>query len=194
MDGAGGGKNEAEETKIAANDDSATPNDGPDGSTTNRGQLSPPPSRPLGNRSSSDGKNTEVVEFIKLFDTTLKEVRQERKNNKPSASTLEAQKWYEGLGEEERDLVDHGIRAITYRGCMDAAKQKYDSLVEQAKRVGKAQQQQHPNGKRDGVRSQENALLPGLGLPIGDLPRVCLRGHLDRGHRRAEPRCGGFAG
>lgn len=53
---------------------------------------------------------------------------------------------------------------------------------------------QNPNGgERIGIKTdggEKNTVLPGHGVQIGDLPRVCLRGHVDRVGRLRQSRYG----
>ncbi|KAL3937360.1 MAG: hypothetical protein SGBAC_007527 [Bacillariaceae sp.] len=80
------------------------------------------------------------------FETALKSGDQETDD--------EASKWYEKLAPEEQKVLDDGMAAICYRGCMIAAKRSYDTLVRQKQETKRAKNRKKKDKTKE--RKQRN--------------------------------------
>ena len=125
-----GKKNEGRKKATSASDSTTSKTKSDHSMSNGTSKISAPDD---GSNGSSSIQDHSVFDFGIFFEKTLAEVTAERKSGVRSSATQEALRWFEGLPKTQRDVIEMGIEAITYRGAMNAAEQQYDSLVREAK-------------------------------------------------------------
>ena len=93
--------------------------------STNQQHKSKPQSMPTSPNTKSKISNINVESTLR---TSLNRHSQKNPNSKIKSA---GQLWYEKLPKEEQQQVIIGINALLYKGCMNAAKCTFDTVVRQ---------------------------------------------------------------
>eukprot|EP00429_Kryptoperidinium_foliaceum_P011079 CAMPEP_0176002626 /NCGR_PEP_ID=MMETSP0120_2-20121206/745_1 /TAXON_ID=160619 /ORGANISM="Kryptoperidinium foliaceum, Strain CCMP 1326" /LENGTH=205 /DNA_ID=CAMNT_0017335223 /DNA_START=353 /DNA_END=967 /DNA_ORIENTATION=- len=92
-----------------------------------------------------------TIDLLEIFQSAFK------RRAATVSSTPDAQVWYSQLSEEDRKKVDQGLTAISYRGCMLAAKRKFDKICTETQ-ASRGNDAGKPNGNRRSSSKGRNSV------------------------------------